>query len=81
MLQTNVKKKRLILFDATSPFCKDIFLRKAHLWTSLCVHICCAKKVRDQLNSLAVDYNRKTDRLNNNTRSSYVTIELIIQTI
>ena len=65
-----MQNTRSQLFSLTSALiCQNIF------------NICCAKKERDQLNSLAVDYNLKTERLNNNTRSSYVSVELIIQTI
>jgi len=59
-----------MLFSLTSALvCKNIF------------NIRCSKKVRDRHISLVVDYNLKTERLNNNTRRSYVTVELIIQTI
>ena len=69
MLQSNVKKTRSIFFSGTSALCQNI------------LNICFAKKVRDQRNSLAFDYNLKTERLNNSTRSSYVTVELIIQSL
>ena len=34
-----------------------------------------------ELSGSAIDHNLKTERLNNNARSSYVTVKLIIQTL